>query len=344
LKIPKFQFDLEAELFKNIFDGSPIGMYIVQDGKFRFVNPQFQEITGYREDELLGMKSLSIVHHEDRDRVRQSAIRMLKEGISAPYICRFLTKDGDLGWVIETVTSVHYGGRRATLGYFMDITEFERAKEALRLSEEKFSKAFRLSPEWFVITTLEDGFYIDVNDAFLRTTGYRRDEVLGRASNELGIWANPLDRTKMVKMLKQNGEVRNLELQFRMKSGEIRQVLWSAELIDYMGEKCLIALTRDITHRKRMEEERLKREKVQAVLEMAGAACHELNQPLQHVFYLLNEILQDSPPNECTLEMKKQLSRIKEIIRSLENMTTYETKDYVRGSKIVDIDKASIKK
>jgi PAS domain-containing protein len=67
------------------------------------------------------------------------------------------------------VTSVDYGGKRATLGYFMDNTEHLRAKEAVRISEDKFHKAFRSSPEWFVISTLEDGFYLDVNDTFLKT-------------------------------------------------------------------------------------------------------------------------------------------------------------------------------
>jgi PAS domain S-box-containing protein len=136
----------------------------------------------------------------------------------------------------------------------MDNTERERAKEALGLSEEKFHKAFRSSPDMVVISTLEDGFYIDVNDAFLRNTGYERKEVIGHTSIELGIWANPDNRAEMIKILRERGAVRNYDATFRMKSGEIRFVLWSAEVIDYGDEKCLIAVTRDITDRKRAEK------------------------------------------------------------------------------------------
>jgi len=222
----------------------------------------------------------------------------------------------------------------------MDTTEHERAKEALRISEEKFNKAFRSSPEWFVITTLDDGFYLDVNDAFLRTTGYKREEVIGRTSKELGIWAKPKEREEMVRILKRDGAVRNMEVTFRMKSGEIRHVLWSAEVIDYGGEKCLLAVTRDITPLKQAEEERVQREKLQVLLETAGATCHELNQPLQFIYYLLDELENQDPDSPIIRDLKKQCDRIKEITRKMDNITTYEATDYVRGSRIIDIHKA----
>ncbi len=336
--------DHDATFFANIFIDSPIGIYIVQDGKFVFMNPEFLRIGGFEEHELLGTDSLGIVLPEDREKVRRSAVAMLKGESHTPYHHRVLTKYGEIRWIIETVTSIQFKGKRAVLGYFMDTTEGERAKEALRLSEEKFHKAFRSSPDWFVISTLEDGFYIDVNEAFLRTTGYSREEVIGRTAIELGIWADSEDRTKMLKMLRDEGTVRNMEVRFKMKSGEIRHVLWSAEVIDYGDEKCLIAMTRDITARKRAEQERLEKEKVQGVLETAGAACHELNQPLQFIYYILNEIAEENPQSKSVTEMKKQCDRLREITNKLENITTCETTDYVQGSQIIDIHKASQKK
>jgi PAS domain S-box-containing protein len=332
------------ESFTDIFIGSPIGIYIVQDGKFRFANPEFLETAGYTLDELSGKDSSIIILPEDRELVRENAIKMLKGQRSSPYLYRAIDKNGDIKWIIESVTSIKYEGKRATLGYFMDNTEGERAKEALSLSEEKFHKAFRSSPDWFVISTLEDGFYIDVNEAFLRTTGYSREEVIGRTAIELGIWDDPEDRARMTKVLHEEGAVRNMEVRFKMKSGEIRHVLWSAEVIDYGDEKCLIAMTRDITARKRAEQERLEKEKVQGVLETAGAACHELNQPLQFIYYLLDEISEENPQSESVKEMKKQCDRIREITNKLESITTYETTDYIKGSQIIDIHKASKKR
>jgi PAS domain S-box-containing protein len=258
---PENRPDLSPDVLESIFTGAPIGVYIVQDGVFRFANPAFQKISGYREDELLGMGPLNIVHPEDRDLVRGNAVKMLKGEPSSTYVYRVVNKTGETRWIIESVASVHYQEKRATLGYFMDNTSREQVKESLRLSEERFYKAFLSSPDWVVISAIEDGFYVDVNDAFLRITGYRREEVIGRTSLELRIWADPGQRAGMVKILREQGAVRNMEVKFRMKSGDIRFMLWSAEVIDFGGEKCLIAVSRDITDHKRAEEERLERER-----------------------------------------------------------------------------------
>lgn len=329
-----------SQLLTNLFINSPIGIYIVQGGRFRLVNPEFQRILGYSEEELLSMVPRDIVYPDDWKDVKQNAIQMLKGERSSPYVFRAIGKDGDIKWIIERVASICYEGKRATLGYFMDTTEHERAKEALRISEEKFNKAFRSSPEWFVITTLEDGFYLDVNDAFLHTTGYRREEVIGRSSKELGIWVDIGQRDEITRILRKKGIVRNMEVRFRMKSGEIRHMLWSAEVIDYAGEKCILAVTRDITPLKEAEEERVQREKLQVLLETAGATCHELNQPLQFIYYLLDELENKHPGDETIKDLKKQCDRIREITHKMDNITAYEATDYVKGSKIIDLSKA----
>ncbi len=324
--------------FEDVFLVSPIGIFIIQDNTFRFVNPEFVRISGYSEEELLEMKPLEIVIDEDREMVRKCAIEMLKGLRTTPYLHRVIDKHGNMKWIIESVTSVCYKGRRATLGYFMDNTEHELAKEALAISEEKFNKAFFSSPDWFVISTLEEGFYLEVNEAFLQTTGYRRDEVIGRTSVELGIWVNEEDRKRAVELLEKEGQVRNMEVQFRMKSGEIRWMLWSAEPIEYQGEKCLLAMARDITEIKKAEQERLERERMQVLLETAGATCHQLNQPLQFLFYLVSELEENPPTKETIMKLKEQCLRIKEITSKMENITTYKTVDYVKGEKIIDID------
>ena len=332
---------LDAKPFTNIFKTSPIGIFIVQDRRLCFVNPEFQRISGYSEDELLAMEASMLVLPEDWQMVKANAKMILKGERTTPYLYRAVDKEGDIKWILESVTSIRYNGQQAVLGYFMDNTDREHANEALGLSEEKFHKAFRSSPDWIVISTLQDGFYVDVNEAFLETTGYRREEVIGRTSNELGIWADPEQRKEMVKVLHEQKMVRNLEAQFRMKSGEIRFVLWSAEVIDYGDEKCLIAVTRDISSRKREELERLEKEKLQSVLEIAGATCHELNQPLQYVYYLLDEIMEENPENKAVNELKKQCDRMKEVMNKVENITTCETTEYVKGERMIDIGKAS---
>lgn len=248
-------------LFSMLFQNSPVGIYIVQDGRFQYVNPEFQLITGYSEDDLSGMGSMSLVFPEDRALVRESALKMLRGGRTAPYEHSFVTKDGKTKHALQRLASIDYRGRRATLGCFMDITERERAIQSLRISEQKLYKAFHASPNWVEISALEDGFLVDVNQAFLRLSGYRREEVIGRTSTELRIWVDPKKRSEMVELLSEEGSIHDLEVDFRMKTGDVRSMLLSAELIDYGGEQCLIASAHDITARKRGEEQRLERAK-----------------------------------------------------------------------------------
>ena len=336
-KVFQTKYEGPPEFFANIFLNSPIGIYIIQDGKFVFVNPEFQQISGYNESEIVNMSSLNIVHRDDKQVVRENAISMLKGQLTSPYEHRILTKQNETRWIIETVISINYEGRRAVLGYFMDNTKCVHARESLSISEDKFQKAFRSSPDWLVISTLESGLYVDVNEAFLRSTGYAKEEVLGRTSTDLGIWVDPQDRVKMVKTLREEGVARNLELEFRVKSGEIRLVLWSAEAITYGEEECLIAMARDITDRHRAQQEQLSREKLEGVLEIAGATCHEINQPLQHMYLLLNEAMNENPHMKSLQEVKKQCDRIKEITQKMESITVCESTEYVGGQKMVDI-------
>jgi PAS domain S-box-containing protein len=108
-----------------------IGSYIVQEGKFKYVNPKFISITGYDEAELINTDSMRIVHEDYRDYVRHCAIAMLKGQNLTPYEFCVLDKSRSTHWVMETVTSVIYRGKRAVLGYFMDITKLYQMKDNL---------------------------------------------------------------------------------------------------------------------------------------------------------------------------------------------------------------------
>ena len=128
------------ELFKSIFTHSPIGIYIVQNGKFVLCNHEFGEITGYHNDELMGMHSINLVFSADKDTVRDNAIRMLKGLRNTPYEFRVFTHSREVRWIIETVVSIAYQGKRAILGNFMDITERKNMEEKLTKSYETLQK------------------------------------------------------------------------------------------------------------------------------------------------------------------------------------------------------------
>jgi PAS domain S-box-containing protein len=111
---------------------SPVGLFIVQDGKFVFTNKQFQKIMGIAAEKLVGTISLEWVHPEDRQMVRESSIKMLNRELNSPYGYRIITSDGQIRWVLEGVISVQFRGRRAVLGHAMDVTDRIKAELALQ--------------------------------------------------------------------------------------------------------------------------------------------------------------------------------------------------------------------
>ena len=121
--------------------------------------------------------------------------------------------------------------------------------EAGRLvSQEKFQKIFHSSPIAFSITTLKEGRFLEVNTAFQARYGYSRQEVLGRTVNELRIWDDPADRRLLLTQL-QPGPLRNVITRLRAKSGEIKLTAYSADRIEFDGQKCILALSEDVvTH------------------------------------------------------------------------------------------------
>lgn len=137
----------------------------------------------------------------------------------------------------------------------------KKSEESLRISEEKFSKIFRSSPDWIAISRISDARYLDVNEAYLKTTGFTREEVIGKTPFELGIYADNQDRHKLFDILRDRGSMQLEEMVFRMKSGEPRIVQRSAETIEVAGEMLAISIVRDITAKKETEAALLESER-----------------------------------------------------------------------------------
>ena len=148
-----------------------------------------------------------------------------------------------------SVSHTDLNGHTLTTLLLRDVTERRHAEEALRRSEEHFSKAFLANPQPMSLTVLDTGRYIDVNESFLAMSEYTREEVIGCTSVELRIWETTEHRAEFVRTLMQTGSVRNVETKFRTKRGEIRTLLSSAELLEINGELCLIVASSDITER-----------------------------------------------------------------------------------------------
>ena len=129
------------ELSHALVRSAGTGIYIVQEGRFVYVNSLFQELTGYSEAELIGTYCLDHVHPEDRETVRKRAIESLMEQSLLPYEYRFINKNGSIMWILERVTTTEYRGLRATVGSFMDITEQKMSEEELKQSLNDLRRA-----------------------------------------------------------------------------------------------------------------------------------------------------------------------------------------------------------
>ncbi len=128
----------------------------------------------------------------------------------------------------------------------VDITERRRTEALLKDSEERYRKAFAVSPDSININRLEDGVFVNINEGFTRLTGFTEDEVIGKTSREVNIWADMADRERLIAGLTAEGQVHNLEAKFRLKDGTVRTGLMSAIVMNLKGTPHILSITRDI--------------------------------------------------------------------------------------------------
>jgi len=278
------------EKFSKAFLASPDSIAIVRikDSKFIEVNDSFVRFNGYTREEVIGRTATELniwADTEERNRILKI---MEEQGRVRNEEFHYRKKSGEIGIGLFSAELINIGGEPCSIALTADITERKKMEDALKESEEKLSKAFNATPETIAITTFKDGRFLEVNDSFRRLTGYTHDEVIGRTSTDLNIWANTEDRVRMLQLLNKNGKVDTEEWEFRMKSGEIRNWLFSAERINIGGEPCLISMTIDITERKQAEEN-LK--KALSDLEQSSARLAATNKELETFSYSVSHDL-----------------------------------------------------
>lgn len=260
------------------------------NGIITFGNQKACDCMGYKMEELVGKHVLDFVPPEDKEKIKREIMIRIERGESGSYQQLVIRRDGTRRLFRLNASPICEEGK--IVGGMVladDITERAQAEEALRVSEEKFSKAFHSTAQTVTITTVKEGRYIDVNDTYVTLTGYTAEESIGRKSSELGIWENDEARSVFIERLKRERSVKNYELRFRNRWGDNVISYLSADIIVVDGEELILAITTDITHHKRMEED-LAAEKERLAVTLGSIAEGVIAADEEGNIVLINEV------------------------------------------------------
>ncbi|MGB5985228.1 MAG: PAS domain S-box protein [Desulfobacterales bacterium] len=286
-----------------IMEKSPLAGFLWDsqpDWRVEFVTGNVRRIFGYSAKEFLNGRVVyrDLVHPDDLERVIQEVTDYSTEArrmefTHEPY--RIVAKGGAVRWVNDHTfirrdsegTITHYQG------IVEEITDRIMAEQALRESEEKFSKAFELNPDIVAILRIKDGVILNVNDSFENITGYSRQEAIGRGSvKDLNLWADPEVREAYMEEILRTGSTHNMTLRLRTKSGEPRLAAVGATLIELSGEPCVLETIRDVTDERRAHSQlAAEKERLAVTLRSIGDAVITTDREGRIV--LMNPIAED---------------------------------------------------
>jgi PAS domain S-box-containing protein len=247
-------------------------------------------------------------------------------------------KNGRLIPIEVSVNYLSYEGKEYHCAFARDITERKRAEQAqaqliedLTRSRQHFQTLFNWTPSAVGISTVAEGRFIDVNEAFNRLTGYAREEAIGRTTLELGLWADPSERESALRKIQEQGYLHNWEGRLRTKSGEIRSLIVSVHSITLGLTPCLILLGHDITERKRMEDTLHQRERdLRAAIEERERISQDLHDGILQSLFAVGLALEVSKSKMSPRALKTSGASLDRAIDQL-NRVMREIRNFIAG-------------
>jgi PAS domain S-box-containing protein len=250
---------------------------------FTYISPQVEEITGYSPEQWTDLAFwASILYQDDRDYAISFCETETAKGKDHEFEYRILAADGRILWIKDIVSVVKENGRPVAMrGYLLDITERKLAEDAMRKSEEKFSKLFQTSPNALIISTLEESKILEVNDVGVQAIGLPKEELLNKTALEIGL-IDADNRVQLLDAIQERGYYEGIELPVILPNGEQRTGLFSGQLITLGDQECLFQTIVDITERKTAENERVR---LESAIEQSSEAIMllDLDNKLEYV-------------------------------------------------------------
>ena len=247
------------ERFERTFAANPAPAIIARLSDMRYVkvNHGFLELTGYLSGALIGrsMHEFDVLLGADR---RDLALKRLHAGQTIPQMegC-LVTQDGGERTVLIGGQPLEIGDEACMLFTFADLHQREQALAALRQTEERFGKAFHMAPCPMAILDLDGMHLLDVNDAFTAATGWRREEIIGRAEADLHLWGDGEPRASLDRHIRQGGSARAVDIELHAKDGTRADFLLSVDTVEIQQRRCLLCVMLDISARRATEVELL---------------------------------------------------------------------------------------
>jgi PAS domain S-box-containing protein len=230
---------LSEQKFASVFQQCPDILVIARraDGCLLEANNAFEQQTGIPVSEALG-KTATELNIWGIPEIGQTLLKHLQDESLRNLEIPFQRRDGQPFTGLISAQAFQLADTPALVVVVRDISQLKATQQQLLISEEKFARAFHASPDGLVNSRVRDGQLIEINEGFSRITGHSSSQAAGRSTLELGVWANPADRARMIEQIGLHGSVRDISASIRARNGQTRLCELSVQPIQVGDEPC----------------------------------------------------------------------------------------------------------
>jgi PAS domain S-box-containing protein len=325
--------------WQQAFDASPDSISILdKEHRIITINATMAKAIGCRPEQAVGQRCCQLVHKTDSPPLGCPHRGLIEDG--KPHQNE-IYDEGLNQWMMIRVTPLYdeTGALMGSIHIAQDITPIKQAEHALRESQERYRHLSEATMEGVLLS--QEGTILTANQVMADMVGYSIEELKGQ---QLSAFVAPQERHHLIDDL-QSDQGGHHEFTCLKKNGAQFPIEAHTRVVPFQGKMIYQTAIRDLTDQKRVQKERADNERMQGVLETAGAICHEMNQPLTAIYGYLDLLAMQLPANgplsSKIQQIMTQFKRIQSITHKLKHITQYKTKAYARGEKIIDLDQSS---